>query len=426
MELWAFFNSHTHPRVNRITEPAGGWSTQLGGLSFALQALFLPSDSPTQLQTVQFPYRDTWKVFKECGEGRLALVVLKMIEVCCQCCKSKYDSIVIQPAASSVYRLSQTGSGGNIKQVSVRLWTGFSSFREMIQFWAFLMMMADFPVPKHQWILVRLNKYPPALGRQWRAVLWSRFYSAQAATYSVSLTHRYSWIRFTCEQAAWRKFFNLQTANRLSFKLTSRLYIGNPGVRFMACHCAGILTISVVCVCMCVSCGNALQKHGSSYNYLSAVDRRFITANGKVHPDNALSLFLPSIFFLTNHLSRSQWPRGLRCRSAAARLLRSWVRIPPGAWLSISCGCCVLSGRVLCGELITHPEESYWLWCVVGDLATSWMRRHTQSVVIELNRRRCIAGCISYVPLIVTVQHDCWMSGQSAVFWEIKKKNIRY
>ena len=26
-----------------------------------------------------------------------------------------------------------------------------------------------------------------------------------------------------------------------------------------------------------------------------------------------------------------QWPRGLRRRSAAARLLRSWVRIPPRA-----------------------------------------------------------------------------------------------
>ena len=29
-------------------------------------------------------------------------------------------------------------------------------------------------------------------------------------------------------------------------------------------------------------------------------------------------------------LSRSQWPRGLRRRSAAARLLRLWVRISPG------------------------------------------------------------------------------------------------
>jgi len=55
--------------VNRATEPAGGWCTQLGGLSFALQALFLQPDTPTQLQTVQFPYQDTSKAFKECGEG---------------------------------------------------------------------------------------------------------------------------------------------------------------------------------------------------------------------------------------------------------------------------------------------------------------------------------------------------------------------
>ena len=34
--------------------------------------------------------------------------------------------------------------------------------------------------------------------------------------------------------------------------------------------------------------------------------------------------------------------------------------------------CCVLSGRGLCDELITRPEESYRLWCVfVCDLETS-------------------------------------------------------
>jgi hypothetical protein len=64
----------------------------------------------------------------------------------------------------------------------------------------------------------------------------------------------------------------------------------------------------------------------------------------------------------------SQWPRSLRRRSTAARLLRSWVRIPAGAWMSICCVCCVLSGRGLCDELITRPEESYRLWCVVCDL----------------------------------------------------------
>jgi hypothetical protein len=35
----------------------------------------------------------------------------------------------------------------------------------------------------------------------------------------------------------------------------------------------------------------------------------------------------------------------------------------------------VLSGRGLCDGLITHPEESYRLWCVVVcDLGTSRMR----------------------------------------------------
>jgi len=54
-------------------------------------------------------------------------------------------------------------------------------------------------------------------------------------------------------------------------------------------------------------------------------------------------------------ISRSQWPRGLRRRSAAARLLRLWVRIPPGAWMSVCCECCVLSGRGHCDELTTRP-----------------------------------------------------------------------
>jgi len=38
--------------------------------------------------------------------------------------------------------------------------------------------------------------------------------------------------------------------------------------------------------------------------------------------------------------------------------------------------CCLLSGIGLCDELITRPEESYRLWCVVVcDLETSRMRR---------------------------------------------------
>jgi hypothetical protein len=47
----------------------------------------------------------------------------------------------------------------------------------------------------------------------------------------------------------------------------------------------------------------------------------------------------------------------------------------------VCCECCVLSGRALCNELITRPEESYRLWCVVVcDLETSWMRRSRSTV----------------------------------------------
>ena len=58
------------------------------------------------------------------------------------------------------------------------------------------------------------------------------------------------------------------------------------------------------------------------------------------------------------------WPRPLRRGFAAARLLGLRVRVPPGAWMSVCCECCVLSGRGLCVVLITRPEESYRVWCV--------------------------------------------------------------
>ena len=72
-------------------------------------------------------------------------------------------------------------------------------------------------------------------------------------------------------------------------------------------------------------------------------------------------------------IRRSQWLRGLRRRSTADRLLRSWVRIPPRAWMFV---CYVLSGRGLCDGLIIRSEESYRLWrVVVCDHETSHARR---------------------------------------------------
>jgi hypothetical protein len=64
-------------------------------------------------------------------------------------------------------------------------------------------------------------------------------------------------------------------------------------------------------------------------------------------------------------------------QSAVASLLRLWVRIPPGAWMSVCCECCVLSGRGLCDELITRSDESCrMLRVIVNDLETAWMRKH--------------------------------------------------
>ena len=77
------------------------------------------------------------------------------------------------------------------------------------------------------------------------------------------------------------------------------------------------------------------------------------------------STLCPKLYVVMRTNGRSQWPRGLRRRSTAARLLRSWVRIPPGSWKFVCCECCVLSGRGLCDELITRSEESYRPWCVV-------------------------------------------------------------
>jgi len=74
-----FFNSHTRPHVNRVLR------CQLAGDVLNLVAYhlhykhYLPPDSPTQLQTVQFPYLETWKVFKECLEvGWLGITLARV------------------------------------------------------------------------------------------------------------------------------------------------------------------------------------------------------------------------------------------------------------------------------------------------------------------------------------------------------------
>jgi hypothetical protein len=98
------------------------------------------------------------------------------------------------------------------------------------------------------------------------------------------------------------------------------------------------------------------------------------------------SFFLPLNirFWLTEELwlfifleRQSRWQSGLRREFTAARLLELRFRFPPGVCISVSCECCVLSGRGLCDVPILRPEESYRLWWViVWDLQTSRMKWH--------------------------------------------------
>jgi len=90
-----------------------------------------------------------------------------------------------------------------------------------------------------------------------------------------------------------------------------------------------------------------------------AATQHVISQQFNLTTEDAVSLlgFLINVV-ITYYFCRSQWPRGLWGGSVAVPLLRSWVRIPPVAWKFIYC---VLSGRGLCDELITRPEDSYRL-----------------------------------------------------------------
>ena len=110
--------------------------------------------------------------------------------------------------------------------------------------------------------------------------------------------------------------------------------------------------------------------------------------------------------------SRSQWPCGLRRRSAAARLPRSWVRIPPGTRMFVCCECCVLSGRGLCNELITRPEESYRLWWInVCDLETSRTRRPWPAWGRSVTQERKKEKSIYVFPVIFRINANCSPNG---------------
>jgi hypothetical protein len=62
-----------------------------------------------------------------------------------------------------------------------------------------------------------------------------------------------------------------------------------------------------------------------------------LACNSQSHiSDTSKSVLVSDTLIRHSHTCRSQWPRGLRGASAATRLLSLCVRIPPGAWVSVS------------------------------------------------------------------------------------------
>jgi hypothetical protein len=63
---------------------------------------------------------------------------------------------------------------------------------------------------------------------------------------------------------------------------------------------------------------------------IKGFDKLFIlVSTHKIDENEAIYNYVSEMF------CRSQWPRGLKRRSAAARQLRSWVRILPEAWMFV-------------------------------------------------------------------------------------------
>jgi hypothetical protein len=68
-----------------------------------------------------------------------------------------------------------------------------------------------------------------------------------------------------------------------------------------------------------------------------------------------------AVIILGKPIPVATWSKAWVCSHLLASIVGS---NPTGAWLSVSCECCVLSGRGLCVGLITRAEESYRVWCL--------------------------------------------------------------
>ena len=80
-------------------------------------------------------------------------------------------------------------------------------------------------------------------------------------------------------------------------------------------------------------------------------------------------------------------------------LLGLRLRIPPGAWMSVYCELCVLSGRGLCDGPITRPEESYRVCCV-------WV--WSRNLIEEASTNEGCPAMIRYIYIYIMIVWMVW------------------
>ena len=85
-------------------------------------------------------------------------------------------------------------------------------------------------------------------------------------------------------------------------------------------------------------------------------------------PRRNMQVYGRKLIYDLPNFCRSQWPRGLRRRSAAARLLRSWVWIPRGhrSFSVVSVVCCQVEVSATSWSLVQRsPTYCGALLCVI-------------------------------------------------------------
>ena len=99
-------------------------------------------------------------------------------------------------------------------------------------------------------------------------------------------------------------------------------------------------------------------------------------AAGEQEMESLRSLVSAHIFMWTTcSCCQSRRPCGLRRRSAAARLLGLWVRIPPGAWMSVvSVVCCQVEVSATGWSLVQRSPTDCGASCVTYLVETPRMR----------------------------------------------------